>query len=226
VRRSSRYDVAAVAELLAEPSRAAIMLALLDGTSRPATELARLADVAPATASEHLKRLVDGAMLIVRRQGRHRYYAIASPEVAQAVETIAALSPPKARDERTDPLRIARMCYRHLAGRLGVAVTNAFSRDGCVETSSGGAPALSVAGAERLIALGLATYDESAALTKLVATPCLDWTDRVFHWAGPLGITLAERFVVHGWVARRTDARSLRITARGERGLREMGIRL
>lgn len=226
MRRSSRYDVAAVAELLAEPSRAALMLALLDGTSRPATELARFAEVAPATASEHLKRLVDGGMLVVRRQGRHRYYAIASPEVAHAVETIAALSPPRARDDRADPLRIARMCYRHLAGRLGVAVTDALSRGGCVETSPAGAPMLSSAGAERLVVLGLASVDESASLTKLVATPCLDWTERVFHWAGPLGITLAERLLSHGWVARRTDGRALRITARGERGLRQMGIRM
>lgn len=226
MRRSSRYDVAAVAELLAEPSRAALVLALLDGTSRPATELARSAGVAPATASEHLKRLVDGGMLVVRQQGRHRYYAIASPEVAHAVETIAALSPPRARDDRSDPLRVARMCYRHLAGRLGVAVTSAFSRDGCVDAGSSGAPTLSVAGAERLVALGLATTDESTSLTRLVATPCLDWTERVFHWAGPLGIALAERFLSHGWVVRRADGRALRITARGEQGLRELGIRI
>jgi DNA-binding transcriptional ArsR family regulator len=225
VHRSSRYDVAAVAELLAEPPRAAVMLALLDGTSRPATELARCARVAPATASEHLKRLVDGGMLVVRREGRHRYYSIASSEVAHAVEMLAALWPPRTRDDRSDALRVARMCYRHLAGRLGVEVTSALSRDGHVMTSAG-APALTETGAEWLVALGLANQGEQEALAKLVASPCLDWTERVFHWAGPLGITLAERFLAHGWVVRRTDTRALRITARGERGLREMGIRM
>src|SRR5262245_50106118 len=125
----SRYRLAEIAALFGDPTRAGIVTSLWDGHARPAGELARLAGVAPATASGHLSRLVEAGVLCVEPRGRHRYFRIAGPEVADALETLGQLLEPRAAkqaaNEVSEPLARARMCYDHVAGRLGVGITEA-----------------------------------------------------------------------------------------------------
>src|SRR6516164_4420330 len=124
----SRYRLAEIAALFGDPSRAGIVTSLQDGRARPAGELARLAGVTPATASGHLARLVEGGVLRVEPRGRHRYYRIAGPGVADALETLGQLLSPKVASPANgvpEPLAQARMCYDHVAGRLGVGITEA-----------------------------------------------------------------------------------------------------
>ena len=136
-------DLSLTANLLGDPGRAAIVLSLMDGLALPAGELASIANVAPQTASGHLARLIDGGLLSVERQGRHRYYRLSSPEVADAIEALLVLTArPKSR-ERTGPthtvtagsLAHARTCYAHLAGWLGVQIAEELERRALLRVS-------------------------------------------------------------------------------------------
>jgi DNA-binding transcriptional ArsR family regulator len=128
-------DIAAVASLMADTTRATILLSLLDGRIRPAGELAHLARVTPATASEHLAKLVAGGLVTVERRGRFRYYRLANARLAEALETLAALAPHRPTDsvrhrQQAAPIQRARLCYDHLAGTLGVQITDALIAEG------------------------------------------------------------------------------------------------
>jgi DNA-binding transcriptional ArsR family regulator len=232
-RRMNRFEpidahrLAAVGSLLAEPARAAIILALMDGTSRPASELARRAAVAPATASAHLRKLCDGRVLSVVPQGRHRYFRIAGEEAAHLVEALSLMQSvirPADTARAFDPaLRNARTCYRHLAGRLGVTLFEAMSARGGFALSSG-AIALSDAGKEALIGCGL--FDASDLADPLEGRPCIDWSERRHHLAGPLGTLLTQRLFERGWLRKRRDSRAVIVSAKGERAFDALGVRL
>ena len=147
-------DIAPVAALLADRARAAMLMGLLDGLPRAAGELGQLAGVTPATASAHLARLLDGGMLTVQRQGRHRYYRLASPEVATVIEVLAQVSPAKpARGLRQSreaaALAEARTCYDHLAGRAGVALLAALLESGTLTSHDPDGAGAAGAGTER-----------------------------------------------------------------------------
>lgn len=221
----NRFQLAEVGALLADPARAGVLLALLDGSSRPATELALLAGVAPATASVHLRKLVDGGLLAVLEQGRHRYYRLAGDEVAHLLETLAfARSSPRqnARIAQVDPaLARARSCYRHLAGRLGVALFERLNvRGGLVIDAD--SVRLARAGSGLLRAAGLIDGDDGSE--RLRGRACLDWSERRFHLAGPLGSHLLQRLLQLRWLRRVDDARTLDLGAHGRAGLRALGI--
>jgi len=213
-------DLASVGALLAEPARAKVLLALGDGRSLPASVLASEAGVSPPTASHHLARLVDGGLLTVASRGRHRYYALAGPQVAELLEAVARVAPvqPVAslRDgTRAHALRYARHCYDHLAGRLGVAVSEALvvpRHDGLEVTA---------AGAGKLAAIGV------DARTGDSARACLDWTEQRHHVAGRLGRTLLERLLELDWLQRSPSTRALQLTDAGRAALPlELGITL
>ena len=130
-------DIATVASLMADATRATMLLSLMDGRIRPAGELAHLARVTPATASEHLAKLVAGGLIAVEPQGRFRYYRLASPRLAEALEAVAAIAPPHAetrvgQQQQAAPIRRARLCYDHLAGTLGVQITEALVAEGTI----------------------------------------------------------------------------------------------
>jgi DNA-binding transcriptional ArsR family regulator len=211
--------------LLSEPARARMLLSLMDGRQRPATELAQLAGVTPQTASEHLRLLVDSGALSVAPQGRHRYYRLASDDWAETLETMAAmdlpnLPQPPARGGLS-PLAQARLCYKHLAGRLGVAWAETLQQRDWLH------------GAELHLSLnpkGLAAMRKQALLgadedtRRLSAKPCLDWTERRHHLAGPLANLLTERMLERRWLIRSRQARVLLPTVEGERGLRQLGV--
>jgi len=221
-------DIAAAAALLAEPARAALVTAVIADGELPATDLAARARIAPSTASEHLARLVAGGFLSSEKHGRHRYYRLADPAVAAAVEALALVAPqPPVRSLRdathSELLREARTCYDHLAGRIGVALARSLERDGTLVRHSGGYELGQKSGA-RLEELGI----DLAAIERLrrpVVRGCLDWSERELHVAGSLGAALADRFFELGWIKRREANRSVEVTARGRAGFsEELGV--
>ncbi|WP_199099321.1 helix-turn-helix transcriptional regulator [Dyella sp. ASV21] len=223
---ASRYQLAEIGALLAEPARAAMLLALIDGTARPAGELARAAGVGAATGSAHLKRLLEGGLLAVHEQGRHRYYRLANDEVGALLEALAlprarpVLPQPAAADR---PLRLARTCYRHLAGRLGVGLCDALLARGYLQTTGEGLR-LQRAGADALVEAGLDAV-QIDALLPLAGRGCLDWTERRLHLGGPLGVSLTDSLLAAGWLRRRTDSRALQPSDEGLRCLNALGVR-
>jgi len=222
----TRYQLAEVGALLAEPARAAMLLALSDGTARPAGELARVAGVGAATASAHLKRLLDGGLLALHVQGRHRYYRLADDEVSAMLE---ALSMPRMRGaapkSSADPaVRRARTCYRHLAGQLGVAFCESLLARDYLEAASEGLRLLP-AGARALASAGL-ELDATERLLRLHGRSCLDWTERRLHVGGPLGVAMTSAMLDAGWLRRATQGRALVPSADGLRCLSSLGVRL
>jgi DNA-binding transcriptional ArsR family regulator len=211
-------NVATVAALIGDPSRAAMLSALLGGRSEPASTLARMAGASPQAASHHLARLVEGGLISVQTEGRHRYYRLAGAEVAHALEALACLTPPPvALSPKARALREARSCYSHLAGRLGVAVTEALIERGLIELKGEQAFAATAAGRPWFEALEV---DPG-----LVGKRCLDWTERRPHLAGPLGVALLARFKANGWVRAGVLDRSMTLTAAGRAALsRRLGL--
>lgn len=219
-------DIAPVASLLADPARAAMLGALLGGHSLAAGELSQLAGVSPATASTHLARLLDGGLVTVTRQGRHRYYSLAGHEIATVLEAIAEISPVKPvrslRQSRdAEALALARTCYDHLAGRAGVALFDAFMRQRIVTGSGTGAEAayeVTTDGASTLEGFGI-NLGELRRGRRRFAGACLDWTQRRPHLNGALGAAVTARLLELGWIERGPSRRAVRITEAGGEGL-------
>lgn len=223
----SRYQLAEIGALLAEPARAAMLLALIDGTARPAGELAQAAGVGAATASAHLKRLLEGGLLAVHAQGRHRYYRLAGDEVSALLEALAMPRRPLVLPSPTGSdraLRQARTCYRHLAGRLGVSFCDAlFAHDYLHVTGDG--LRLLPEGVEALAAAGLQVPSNQVWL-KLAGRSCLDWTERRMHVGGPLGVALTGAMLDAGWLRRSKSGRALLPSPDGLRRLAGLGVPL
>jgi DNA-binding transcriptional ArsR family regulator len=193
---------AATAALMSEPPRAAMLQALLSGEALTAGELARVAGIGAPAASAHLARLVEGGLIAVHPQGRHRYHRLASEEVAAALETLgglaAAMAPPR-RWPHGEAFRSARLCYDHLAGRLGVAVHAGLTGRGWIAPAPGGWAA-TPAGEAGLAGLGI---DLAAARqARRFACDCMDWSERRAHLAGGLGREIAACCLRRHWVSR------------------------
>jgi len=216
-------DVAAAAALLAEPARTALVQAVIEDGPLPASELAARAGIAPSTASQHLGRLVGAGFLATSKSGRHRYYRLGDPAVADAIEALAIVAPqpePRTLREATrgELLREARTCYDHLAGRLGVAVARALEASDVVVRQNGGyaiGPRVS-----RLETLGI-ELERLEGQRRPVIRGCLDWSERELHVAGGIGAALAARLFELGWIERREANRSVAVTERGRTLLRE-----
>ena len=212
------------ANLLGDPGRAAIVLSLMDGLALPAGELASIANVAPQTASGHLARLIDGGLLSVERRGRHRYYRLSSPEVADAIEALLVLTArPKSR-ERTvtaGSLAHARTCYAHLAGWLGVQIAEELERRGLLRVSGPKHYTVTAAGRTWFESLDIEMSEDTRALSKL-ARRCLDWTERRHHLAGPLGCSMYKRLVELRWVVPIRGTRAVRVSLEGKSRLWEL----
>ena len=222
-------NIATPAALIGDPTRAAMMLALFDGRAQPAGALAQAAGVSAQVASNHLAKLVGGALLSVETEGRHRYYRLAGAPVAGALEALTALASPlrveRLRSPKARELQFARCCYDHLAGNLGVAVAATLERRGHIlskpgEAAAGKLLAISAAGHRWLQDIGVASGQLKPG-KRGVARRCLDWTERRHHVAGPLGRALLERFCEEGWLVRRQGSRGLRVTPKGAKGFRE-----
>lgn len=227
----SRPNIAATAFLIADPARAAMLAALVDGRARPAGELAYAAGVTAQTASSHLSKLLDGGMLAVEHQGRHRYYRLAGEEVAHALEHLAAISPGatvrrKPLSREAEKLRFARCCYDHLAGRLGIAVTRGLCSRGLLTAGAQRQFEVTPAGVEWFGELGL-DVDALRPTSQGLARQCLDWTEREYHLAGPLGVRFLRTLCDLGWMRRSKTSRAVEVTPKGWAELRDkLGVRM
>ena len=221
----SEPDIASVAGLLADPSRAAMCMALAGGEARPAGELAARAGVSAQTASNHLAKLIAGRLLRVEPQGRWRYYRLASADVGHAVEALAVVAPSSSRafavngmDAASWRLKDARTCYSHLAGRLGVALADALTAGGWLEPD-GRDYRLTRKGARSLRGLGIVVPVRRGQAS---ARRCLDWTERRPHIAGLVGTALAHLAFERGWIRRLRGTRAVAVTSRGRVQLRHV----
>ena len=212
--------VSSTANLLGDPGRAAILLRLMSGIALPAGELAMIANVSPQTASEHLAKLLQGRLLSVERQGRHRYYRLASSQVADALESLLVLSAPqrhpdaKAAKASTGTIEHARTCYGHLAGWLGVRVADSLQERAFIKAHNAKTYAVTSSGREWFEALKIKVPESTIAQKNLVRR-CLDWTERRHHIAGTLGCAMYKRFRELRWLLPVRDTRVLRITLEG-----------
>ena len=216
--------IAEIAALVGDPARANILLALMAGQALTAGELAYSARVAPQTASAHLGKLVAGGLLALEKQGRHRYFRLASPEVAGMIESLMAVAidgAPRHRPaSRCDgALRQARTCYDHLAGRLGVALADTLLFRGHVVLDDDGGR-ITDDGALFFAQFGV-NLTGAASQRRQLCRPCLDWSERRPHLGGAVGAAIAARCFNLGWVERVKGSRAVSITSAGHRGLSE-----
>ncbi|MFF9787733.1 ArsR/SmtB family transcription factor [Streptomyces nigrescens] len=234
------------AALIGDQTRARILLALLDNRALPMTMLAAESGVAPSTVSNHLSQLVEGGLLTVRSQGRHRYYSLASAEVANALESLARLAPPFTprslrSGTRARALRLARTCYDHLAGHLGVSVMRALidrkvlaGGDGVHDPDRSVRDRLSAPGwdlnyevTERGWTVLADVGVEPPCTDRPLVRYCVDWTEQRHHLAGAVGAVLLDRLLEIGWVVRARSSRVIHVPDEGAQGLREwLGVEM
>jgi DNA-binding transcriptional ArsR family regulator len=220
------HELVKVAALVGEPARAIMLWNLLGGQAKPAGELAYYANVSAQNASAHLAKLVDGGLLAVETRGRHRYYRLANPEVAQAMESLAALTSSidtndtKSADEsgqtlrpQTPDLKFARTCYDHLAGRAAVDLCAALLNKRFL-TPTGNDYELTPQGELWFCELGIETVNLRQQ-RRAFARQCLDWSERRPHLAGALGGALLAHMFRQGWIARVRSSRVIRVTTKG-----------
>ncbi|MEO6898008.1 MAG: helix-turn-helix domain-containing protein [Caldimonas sp.] len=216
-------NIARVAALVGDPARAEMLTALLAGRALTATELAGLAGVTRQTASAHLSRLVDAALLEVEAQGRHRYFRLAGSDVAQLLESLMGVAfrtgaVRLVTGPREPALRKARVCYDHLAGELAVILYDGLHARG-VLSSGGEALALTPAGAAWFASFGIDPAHE-ATRHRAFCRACLDWGERRHHLGGALGAALLRRLCELGWAQRAKDSRVVTFTPQAEQELR------
>ncbi|MFG3113948.1 ArsR/SmtB family transcription factor [Streptomyces sp. NPDC048197] len=218
-------DLAALAALLADRTRAAICMALLDGGTWTAGELAEYASVAPSTTTEHLNLLVAGGLLAEERQGRRRYVRLAGPDTAETLENLAGLAPYRpvpirslAEANQRRALHHARTCYDHIAGALGCALVEVMTERGLLAREYG--LVLTAAGAHWLTVLGVPDTGPSLAHRAHVRT-CLDWTVRRPHLSGALGATLYRHALERRWIVKSPTTRILSVTETGRTAFRD-----
>ncbi len=198
-------DLASIAALIGDPARCAMLSALAGGRALPAGELARRAGVHPATATAHLRRLVEGGLVHVRVQGRHRYHELAGSQVAVALEALAQLAPPfpirSLRDDRrATALAEARTCYDHLAGRRGVELRDRLLSVRALRATDDRDHRLTDKGRRLVADLGI-DPDRIQSSRRVFARSCIDWTSRRPHLAGGLPAAITSRFIALGWLS-------------------------
>ena len=217
---ASGNTIAAVAALIGDPARANILSALMGGRALTAGELAWHAGVSAQTTSGHLAKLTEAMLLALEKQGRHRYYRLASPEIAHAMEALMAIAASGPRRHRPvgpkdEALRTARTCYDHIAGRLGTALANSLSERGHIVLSDGSG-LVSEKGRRFFCDFGI-DIEMSVRSKRAFCRTCLDWSERRPHLGGRLGADILDRSLALDWVARIPDSRALRITRAGRR---------
>ena len=230
-------DLAAVGALVADPARCRVLLALGDGRALPARRLAAEAGVTPATASSHLAKLVRAGLLVVERQGRHRFFRLSGPEVGGLIEALARLAPAQPvrslrQGTRAAALRTARTCYDHLAGRLGVGIMAGMLERGYLTGGDGrfdpgrrSQNRLNAYGTDcsyELTAPGRAFVDDLGVVLsprRPAIRYCIDWSEQRHHLSGNLGRGLLHQLTDLGWVRRSGATRAVEVTPAGCEGL-------
>lgn len=221
-----------LAGLLADPGRAAMLWALMDGSARPAGELALIAGLSASSTSGHLNRLSEGGLLAVESRGRNRYYRLSTPEIGVAIEALASASlasqPPRMRAvpvSRAAPpaLRQARTCYDHMAGELAVGVFDRMRQSGWIVVD-GTAVDLTADGTDAMGGLGIDLGDARRKRRQFACT-CPDWSERKPHLGGALGAAMLQRMLAQGWIETTATSRALRVTPRGQRAIAGIAAR-
>lgn len=213
-------QLAKIAAAIAEPARATMLCALMDGRARTSTELAILAEISPSTASAHLGKLRDQSLVQVLAQGKHRYYQLAGAQVAAALESLMVIAGKVASQftpSTPERLRQARTCYDHMAGEYAVAIHDYLLRNTyLVAQHYATAYELSADGEQLFDTMGI-QVDTLRKSRRRFACACLDWSERRPHIGGAVGAALLTHFVQHGWVEADLDSRALQVTAKGRR---------
>ena len=214
-----------IASIIGDKSRSVMLWNLMDGKAYTATELSLCADISPQSASNHLAKLVKTGILTVTKQGRHRYFSFSSPEAARVMESMATLLPPEPdRVSKSSPepvgIAYARTCYDHIAGRVGVALTESLVKNRLI-ASSGEDYLVTGQGKDWFASLGL-DVEEIRSQRRSFARQCLDWSERKPHLAGALGGSLLRMMLQKNWVRKTKMSRELFVTAAGRSGLRDV----
>jgi DNA-binding transcriptional ArsR family regulator len=217
--------IAIVANLIGDPARANMLTALMSGKALTASELAREAGVTAQTASGHLAKLQDGGLVLCTQQGRHRYFRLSAPEIADLLESLMGIAVTRSLAKtRTGPrdgaLRRARVCYDHLAGEEGIRLVDGLVASGWLSAKDGGF-AVTVPGRRYLCDFGL-DMDALEKQKRPLCRACLDWSERRPHLGGGLGAALFRRFQEQGWMRRLEGSRVVQVTPKGQLGLRGM----
>jgi len=212
-----------IAALIGDPVRAKILWALLDKRAYTATELAIYADTTPQNISMHLHKLVKADLLTVESQGRHKYYNYSRAEIAYAIEALGSLIPKtdgkQISDSGEKPVRFCRSCYDHLAGKVGVLVTEGMVKQQFISKQDNSFE-LSDEGEKWFGVLGI-SVDSLKKQKRVFARPCLDWSERKHHLAGSLGAALLSRMISEGWLRRMDGSRTITVTRKGEEAFLE-----
>jgi DNA-binding transcriptional ArsR family regulator len=210
------------AALIGDPTRAVIMWTLLDGRAFTATELAIVANTSPQNISMHLTKLLDGDLLSVEKQGRHKYYRFSNKEVAYAVEAMASLIPKpeitsKKETENYPPIKYCRTCYDHLAGKIGVALTDSLLEQKII-LNKNDTFQISAEGEKWFSDFGI-DIEEAQKQKRIFLKPCLDWSERRNHLAGSVGAMLLNKMITEDWLRKTKNSRAIIITGKGEKEL-------
>jgi DNA-binding transcriptional ArsR family regulator len=232
---ASNARFAEIAALAGDPARAGMLHALMDGRALTASELAQVAGITPQTASGHLARMATAGLVSVMKQGRHRYHRLASPAVAQMMESIMQVAsgdegrPAPFTGPKDAALRAGRTCYDHLAGRLGVALADGLVAGGHVELTDD-AGLVTDSGVDLFAKIGIDVTALAAGRSKrarVLCRPCLDWSERRPHLAGAVGAALCTRGFEDGWIRRADKSRAVIVTRKGEQVFRDaFGVRV
>jgi DNA-binding transcriptional ArsR family regulator len=206
---------ARIAAMIGDPTRARMLSALMGGGFIAAGELAKAAGVTAQTASSHIAKLVESELVVVRTQGRHRYFRLADADIAHALEALSLVAERSAAADKWErgpykPLKAARTCYGHLAGELGVRLFEGLLARGTLEPVDGQF-VLSARGRQEVAELGI----ELPMAGRRFAYPCLDWSERRDHLAGSFAVAWLEHGLQQGWVRRAKDSRAVSLTPSG-----------
>ncbi|CAI6082321.1 hypothetical protein PAECIP112173_03520 [Paenibacillus sp. JJ-100] len=220
-------NITVIASLIADTSRSIFLSALLDGRALPAGELAYMAGVSPQTASNHLAKLVAGGLLEVEQQGRHRYYRLASEDIADLIEKMASIAPPVEvrslkQSNQLQQLSYARTCYSHLAGKLGTSLCEAFLKRGYLSEQENNAHSkeflITEEGEQWFTTFGIQLQLKPGS-RRAIARKCLDWSERRHHVSGLLGDQLVHRLLELNWIRQKSGSRAVEVTETGKSGL-------
>ncbi|WP_417267109.1 ArsR/SmtB family transcription factor [Celeribacter baekdonensis] len=212
-------DISHLAALIGDPARANMLTALMSGQALTARELAIEAGITPQTASSHLKKLQAGQLITQRKQGRHRYFALAGPEVSAVLESLMGLaSGTGQRRSRVGPkdaaLRHARVCYNHLAGQRGVQMYDSLLHQKMLVLTPNG---MSVSPAGEAFLTGFGVDLVAISTARPLCRDCLDWSERRSHLGGALGRAVLAQLEIKGWARRSKDSRAVSLTSEGQR---------
>ncbi|MCS3794698.1 ArsR/SmtB family transcription factor [Niastella sp. OAS944] len=207
-----------ITSLIGDPIRSTVLWTLLDGRAYTATELAICADTSAQNISMHLSKLVQADLLTVESQGRHRYYRFSRQEVAYAIEALANLVSHKddVKVNTTDisDIKYCRTCYDHLAGKVGVLITEKLVLQKMIELQNK-TYTLTAKGNKFFKDFGI-DMNELQSKRRVLAKPCLDWSERKYHISGSLGAALLNKMLHSDWLRRKKNSRAIIITSKGQ----------